>query len=299
MCSVEHPNVWVFFVLIIGRESYSKVSICALFFLVLGCTTYDCKVPGGQCGMNSNFCKMFPAQFLIDYVRVYQNKNDSRQTVGMLLFVSVFPTDCCFGFVVSCLLLLRLVQRDYWSKKYMWFRGLSAASRWFVTICICNLCNPSCSISRDHVCLHSWSASYPFTGCNPRDYPTRKFIAGHEYRYKRPQDRHPLKSIVTGAYCGRLRVILIVVCNAVGSSLPCCCMVSYVLTRFWVVSDYDKYVLYCHHRRLIYIDMLVFIFFLSPLQAVPSALMIAIVVKGCVQLGNANAILIGRDRGVW
>ncbi len=36
----------------------------------------------GQCGMNSGFCKLFPAKYLIDYVRVYQNKNDSLQTIG-------------------------------------------------------------------------------------------------------------------------------------------------------------------------------------------------------------------------
>lgn len=81
-----------------------------------GCKEYDCKTATGQCGMFEGFCSNFPAQFKINHVRVYQNKNDSRQTLG----------------------------------------------------------------------------------CNPREYPTTRWIAGHEYRYKRDVDEHPLKPIVTG-----------------------------------------------------------------------------------------------------
>jgi beta-glucan synthesis-associated protein KRE6 len=47
-----------------------------------GCTEYDCKTTEGQCGMNPGFCKSLPAKFLIDSVRVYQNKEDPRQNVG-------------------------------------------------------------------------------------------------------------------------------------------------------------------------------------------------------------------------
>ena len=47
-----------------------------------GCTEYDCKTTEGQCGMNPGFCKSLPAKFLIDSVRVYQNKDDPRQNVG-------------------------------------------------------------------------------------------------------------------------------------------------------------------------------------------------------------------------
>jgi beta-glucan synthesis-associated protein KRE6 len=81
-----------------------------------GCTLYDCKDPDGQCGFNAGFCKSLPAHFKIDYVRVYQNKNDKTQTIG----------------------------------------------------------------------------------CNPRGYPTKKFIAGHEYRYKLKLDPHPILPIQVG-----------------------------------------------------------------------------------------------------
>eukprot|EP01036_Dinobryon_divergens_P025520 gene25520-34076_t len=73
-----------------------------------GCSLYDCKDPDGQCGINAGFCKSLPAKFLIDYVRVYQNKEDSTQTVG----------------------------------------------------------------------------------CNPRDFPTKRFIAAHEYRYMGLAEAH-------------------------------------------------------------------------------------------------------------
>jgi len=81
-----------------------------------GCTLYDCKDPDGQCGFNPGFCKSLPAHFKIDFVRVYQNKQDSRQTIG----------------------------------------------------------------------------------CNPQDYPTRKYIIAHEYKYKKLTDYHALKSIREG-----------------------------------------------------------------------------------------------------
>jgi len=81
-----------------------------------GCSLYDCKDPDGQCGFNPGFCKSLPARFLIDHVRVYQNKNDSRQTVG----------------------------------------------------------------------------------CNPREYPTKRWILAHEYRYMGTAEAHALKPIVTG-----------------------------------------------------------------------------------------------------
>lgn len=47
-----------------------------------GCTKYDCKTKEGQCGFNDGFCESLPAEFQIEYVRVYQNKNNSRHTLG-------------------------------------------------------------------------------------------------------------------------------------------------------------------------------------------------------------------------
>lgn len=81
-----------------------------------GCTEYDCKDTAKQCGMNPGWCKTLPAEYLIDYVRIYQNKNDPRQTVG----------------------------------------------------------------------------------CNPKDYPTKRFIKAHESRYKALEDTEAIKKIVTG-----------------------------------------------------------------------------------------------------
>ena len=47
-----------------------------------GCNTYDCKVEGGQCGMDPKFCSTLPATMEVESVRVWQNKNDSAQTLG-------------------------------------------------------------------------------------------------------------------------------------------------------------------------------------------------------------------------
>lgn len=83
----------------------------------LGCVTdYDCKKVDGRCGFNPGFCQTLPASMYVDHIRIYQNKNDSRQTVG----------------------------------------------------------------------------------CNPRNYPTKKWIRAHEYRYKNKEARHALADVVTG-----------------------------------------------------------------------------------------------------
>jgi len=81
-----------------------------------GCTEYDCKDPEARCGFNPGFCQSLPAEFSVEYVRVWQNKQDPIQTVG----------------------------------------------------------------------------------CNPPDFPTRKFILAHEYRYKDEDSVHALKPIVAG-----------------------------------------------------------------------------------------------------
>ena len=47
-----------------------------------GCDIYDCKVTGGQCGMDANFCSSLPAKMQVDHVRVYQLKNESRHSLG-------------------------------------------------------------------------------------------------------------------------------------------------------------------------------------------------------------------------
>lgn len=39
-------------------------------------------------------------------------------------------------------------------------------------------------------------------GCNPKEYPTKKWILAHEYRYKNKDETHALKPIVAGGgYC--------------------------------------------------------------------------------------------------
>lgn len=95
-----------------------------------GCVDYDCKREDAKCGFFPGFCEQLPAVFKMDYIRVYQNKADPRQTVG----------------------------------------------------------------------------------CNPREYPTTRFIKAHEYRYKRQTDKHALLPVKKGTgrctadneddYCG-------------------------------------------------------------------------------------------------
>lgn len=48
----------------------------------MGCTEFDCKTTTGQCGMAAGFCDTLPAKMQIDSVRVYQDLNNSRQSVG-------------------------------------------------------------------------------------------------------------------------------------------------------------------------------------------------------------------------
>lgn len=81
-----------------------------------GCTEYDCKDPAKQCGMNPGWCKTLPAEFKIDYVRIYQDTSDTRQTIG----------------------------------------------------------------------------------CNPREYPTKRFIKAHEFRYKGLDEKEALMVVKTG-----------------------------------------------------------------------------------------------------
>ena len=91
------------------------------------CHDYDCKVDEKRCGFPEGFCEMLPAHYLIDHVRVYQNKYDKSMTVG----------------------------------------------------------------------------------CNPREFPTKRFIQAHEYRYMKLTDKVSLQPLVTGGedcksdgYCG-------------------------------------------------------------------------------------------------
>ena len=48
------------------------------------CECYDCLDESGKCtcGIAQGFCNTLPAHFLIDYVRVYQNRNETAQKVG-------------------------------------------------------------------------------------------------------------------------------------------------------------------------------------------------------------------------
>jgi hypothetical protein len=48
----------------------------------VGCTEFDCKTTTGQCGMATGFCDTLPAKMQIDSVRVYQDLNDTRQSLG-------------------------------------------------------------------------------------------------------------------------------------------------------------------------------------------------------------------------
>ena len=46
------------------------------------CECYQCGNPECTCGLPDGFCDNFPASFEIDYVRVYQAKNDPKHNVG-------------------------------------------------------------------------------------------------------------------------------------------------------------------------------------------------------------------------
>jgi len=46
------------------------------------CDCWDCKKVECLCAIPNKMCNNLPAHFLIDFVRIYQNKNDSRQWVG-------------------------------------------------------------------------------------------------------------------------------------------------------------------------------------------------------------------------
>lgn len=81
-----------------------------------GCTEYDCKDPEKRCGFAPGFCDTLPAEYKIDHVRIYQDKNNSYQTLG----------------------------------------------------------------------------------CNPKDYPTKRFIAAHAFRYLGTTDRLPLVKVRRG-----------------------------------------------------------------------------------------------------
>lgn len=49
--------------------------------LPTGCpSTYDCKDPKSTCGFNPGFCQSLPAEFKIDYVRVYQKNSTDNST---------------------------------------------------------------------------------------------------------------------------------------------------------------------------------------------------------------------------
>jgi len=46
------------------------------------CSCYECGNPDCACGMPAGYCSNFPAAFEIDYVRVYQAKNEPRHVLG-------------------------------------------------------------------------------------------------------------------------------------------------------------------------------------------------------------------------
>lgn len=46
------------------------------------CDCYDCQRPECTCGLGEHFCGMLPAEFLVDYVRVYQDPLNPSHSVG-------------------------------------------------------------------------------------------------------------------------------------------------------------------------------------------------------------------------
>jgi beta-glucan synthesis-associated protein KRE6 len=46
------------------------------------CSCFECGNPDCACGLPAGYCENFPAHFEIDYVRVYQAKNESRHFLG-------------------------------------------------------------------------------------------------------------------------------------------------------------------------------------------------------------------------
>jgi len=46
------------------------------------CNCFDCRLQECLCAVPESMCQNFPANFLIDSIRVYQNPNDKNQTVG-------------------------------------------------------------------------------------------------------------------------------------------------------------------------------------------------------------------------
>ena len=47
-----------------------------------GCDVMDCKTADGKCGFWPGFCESLPADFEIEYVRVYQDKRNKKHTLG-------------------------------------------------------------------------------------------------------------------------------------------------------------------------------------------------------------------------
>lgn len=46
------------------------------------CDCFDCRKEKCRCALPPNMCHNFPANFEIDYVRVYQTESDPTQIVG-------------------------------------------------------------------------------------------------------------------------------------------------------------------------------------------------------------------------
>jgi hypothetical protein len=52
------------------------------YFLNCKCKCWSCFNPCCQCGLPKGYCDNFPADFEIDYVRVYQSASDAKHTLG-------------------------------------------------------------------------------------------------------------------------------------------------------------------------------------------------------------------------
>lgn len=46
------------------------------------CSCFDCRLAECACGIPNNFCQNFPAYFLVDYIRLYQDKSNPNHTIG-------------------------------------------------------------------------------------------------------------------------------------------------------------------------------------------------------------------------
>lgn len=131
-----------------------------------GCDKYDCKVADGTCGMNPGFCHSLPATFLIDHVRVYQYTERLRERDSNSSDISIASESSRKS-----------------SENNRKHRSEEETE----------------SVGRGRI-----PAFHHTLSCNPRAYPTKKYIQANENKYRNLEDPHPLKPVLNGSgLCGR------------------------------------------------------------------------------------------------